>query len=200
MYKLASGMITVCFCTQTWAQTVPVPKVERQNNPAKSTRARIVEDVPGPNDPISRNLIRVRAEKTPSGFPVPRFVSLKYGKANGRTGPGKSYPVKWQYKRAGLPMIVVAETETWRKVRDVSGDESWMNRRLLDGKKMVLVRGDLVLRAKPRSDSKSRASVAKGVLLTLENCLENQWCRVRDDKTGAFGYALRSMLWGAGPL
>lgn len=200
MYKPILATISICLCANVWAQSLPAAKTKPKGHNGVSTRARIVEDVPPPNAYLTQNFIRVRAEQTPSGYPVPRFVSLKYGKANGRTGPGKSYPVKWQYKRAGLPMIVVAETETWRKVRDVSGDESWMNRRLLDGKKMVLVRADVILRAKARSDSKGRAIVAKGALLALENCQDNRWCRVKDEDSGQFGYVLATMLWGAGPL
>ena len=97
-------------------------------------------------------------------------------------------------------MIVVAETETWRKVRDVNGDESWMKRRLLDGKPMVLVRGEITLRAKPRSDARKQATAGKGALLALEDCDAKNWCRVTDLKSHITGYALKSMLWGAEPL
>ena len=162
--------------------------------------SRIGEDVPGPNERVTKNLIRVTADKTPSGFRVPRYVSLKYSISNGRTGPSSKHPVKWQYSRRGLPMIVVAETETWRKVRDVNGDESWMKRRLLDGKPMVLVRGEITLRAKPRSDARKQATAGKGALLALEDCDAKNWCRVTDLKSHITGYALKSMLWGAEPL
>ena len=54
---------------------------------------------------------------TPSGQEVPRFVSLKFDVANGRSGPSRSHPVAWRYVRAGLPMEVVAETPDWRRVR-----------------------------------------------------------------------------------
>ena len=39
------------------------------------------------------NIYRVSAAKTPSGFPVPRYVSLKVGKVNGRTGPARQHPI-----------------------------------------------------------------------------------------------------------
>ena len=58
---------------------------------------------------------------TPSGFPVPRFVSLKAGVANGRAGPEQAHPIVWRYVRAGLPMEVIAETADWRRVRDPDG-------------------------------------------------------------------------------
>jgi len=64
-----------------------------------------------------KNIYRVSGAKTPSGFPVPRYVSLKVGKVNGRTGPSRQHAIAWQYRRKGLPLVVVAETEMWRKVR-----------------------------------------------------------------------------------
>lgn len=192
---LWTGILSVSVTAQT------VPENARTIETTETLHmSRIGEDVPGPNERVTKNLIRVTADKTPSGFRVPRYVSLKYSISNGRTGPSSKHPVKWQYSRRGLPMIVVAETETWRKVRDVSGDESWMKRRLLDGKPMVLVRGEITLRTKPRSDARKQATAGKGALLALEDCNAKNWCRVTDLKSHITGYALRSMLWGAEPL
>ncbi len=178
------------------AQTLPATPETIKRPPI----ARIVEDVPGPRERMTRDIIRVSAEKTPSNLPVPRYVSLKYSASNGRTGPSNEHPVKWQYKRRGLPMIVVAETEAWRKVRDIDGDETWMKRRLLDGKRMVLVRSKIAIRTKPRSNAPKRAIAAKGVLLELGICNARGWCLVTDEKRNINGYALKSMLWGAAPL
>lgn len=166
----------------------------------KTSTARIVEDVPGPQEHLHKNMIRARAAKTPSGFRVPRYVSLKYGTSNGRTGPSRGHPVAWRYKRRGMPMVVVAETEVWRKVRDVNGDETWMNRRLLDGTRMVLARTEIILRTKPRSDSRQRVIAAKGALLELEKCDAQGWCLVRERDGHRSGYALQTLLWGAEPL
>ena len=190
------AVFAVSFVQPAWAQYKPTP----QKNTSKTSTARIVEDVPNPRVSLNRNLIRVNATKTPSGFPVPRYVSLKYSNSNGRTGPSSGHPVAWNYKKRGLPMIVVAETEEWRKVRDVNGDESWMKRRLLDGKHMVLARSEIILRSKPRSDAKQRAIVAKGALLELEECDIGGWCRVQSEDGRFVGYALQNLLWGAEPL
>jgi len=84
---------------------------------------RIVEPIPMQAASV-KNIYRVSGAKTPSGFPVPRYVSLKVGKVNGRTGPSRQHAIAWQYRRKGLPLVVVAETEMWRKVRDVTGDET----------------------------------------------------------------------------
>ena len=42
-----------------------------------------------------------------SGLSLPRFVSLKSGEVNLRTGPGKRYPIDWIYRRRGLPVEVI---------------------------------------------------------------------------------------------
>ena len=189
-------LATVSFVQIASSQSKPVP----QKNTAQSSTARVVEDVPNPHVMLNRNLIRVNATKTPSGFPVPRYVSLKYSNSNGRTGPSFGHPVKWNYRKRGMPMIVVAETEEWRKLRDVNGDESWMFRTQIKGARMVLARTEIGLRAKPRSDAKLRAIAAKGALLELDECENTGWCRVQSVDGRFVGYALQNLLWGAEPL
>lgn len=139
------------------------------------------------------------ASETPSGYKVPRFVSLKYGNVNGRSGPSQGHPVKWNYNRKGLPVIVVAETEMWRKIRDNNGDESWMHKRTLDGRRMVITISDVTMRAKPRNSAKGRAIASKDTLLMLEDCDETGWCAVKAS-TGHSGYVERKTLWGAQSL
>jgi SH3-like domain-containing protein len=75
----------------------------------------------------------------PSGLPLPRFVSLKSGRVNARIGPGVTYPVNWLYLKPGLPMEIIQEFDTWRKVRDSDGAEGWINQSLLSGKRTGLV-------------------------------------------------------------
>src|ERR1039458_9944616 len=53
-----------------------------------------------------------------SGLPLPRFVSLKSDRVNLREGPSKDNRTTWVFERAGLPVEVTAEFNTWRKVRD----------------------------------------------------------------------------------
>ena len=53
-----------------------------------------------------------------SGFPVPRYVSLKSDKVNMHIGPAKTYEVKWLYQRAGLPVEIIAESVQFLGSRD----------------------------------------------------------------------------------
>ena len=61
-----------------------------------------------------------------SGLPVPRFVSLKSDRVNLRQGPGTEYPTAWVFRRAGLPVEVIKEFESWRQVRDAEGTTGWV--------------------------------------------------------------------------
>src|SRR5688500_14225938 len=92
-------------------------------------------------------IFQARAETIPpemqgSGLPLPRFVSIASDKAFVRTGPAPRYPIKWIYKKEGFPVEVIQEFDVWRKVRDLDGDEGWINKALLSDKRFVIVRND----------------------------------------------------------
>jgi len=134
---------------------------------------------------------------TPSGLPVPRFVSLKANETYGRSGPSFRHPIHWELRRRGLPVEVIAETEHWRKVRDHLGDEMWIHRSRLDGRRHGLVayceRDNCALRPAPRPQAAPAALVQTGVVVRLLECRET-WCRVR---AGAHrGWLPRRALWG----
>ena len=72
-------------------------------------------------------------------LPMPRFVSLKADSVNLREGPNRDHPVKWIFKRAGLPVEITAEFEQWRRIRDSDGTEGWVLQNLLSGRRTALV-------------------------------------------------------------
>ncbi|MEP1230893.1 MAG: SH3 domain-containing protein [Litorimonas sp.] len=149
--------------------------------------------------PSFKNIYHVKADQTPSGFQVPRFVSLKFGKVNGRTGPSRDHPIAWQYQRRSLPLLVVAETEMWRKVRDITGDESWVRKPALSGEKFVLTIEDTALRAKPKTDARMTAQSQADAVLKLEDCTDTNWCKVVANN-GLKGWVPRHKIWGAEQL
>ncbi|MGE0503331.1 MAG: SH3 domain-containing protein [Rhizobiaceae bacterium] len=140
----------------------------------------------------------------PSGLPLPRFVSLKSGRVNARVGPGLNYAVEWLYLKPGLPMEIVQEFDTWRRVRDSDGAEGWVNQSLLSGKRTGIVapwlRGkassDLHLFKEPRQDSPVVAALEPGVIGTIGAC-NGVWCEMTFD--GHTGWLEQPMLWGAYP-
>ncbi len=156
----------------------------------ESKRRVVVEKIP-----TLKNIYKVSAAKTHSGLPVPRFVSLKYGKVNGRQGPSLRHPVLWQYRRKGLPLIVVAEMDIWRKVRDIHGDESWVRSSSLSGNRRVITLRESPLMARPKLESRTIAIADEKALLELEECTESGWCKLKA-ANGLKGWAKEDTLWG----
>jgi SH3-like domain-containing protein len=138
---------------------------------------------------------------TASGLPVPRFVSLKTDKVVVRVGPNKNHDVKWLYQRAGLPVEITAEFETWRRIRDSDGTEGWVYHSLLSGRRTGMVisksRDDLVP-VYDSADLKGRvvAQLERGVQGSVKRCNVN-WCRITGQ--GFDGWIQQDRLWGVYP-
>ncbi len=130
---------------------------------------------------------------SPSGLPVPRFVTLAYDEAAGRAGPTPSHPISWMYVRRGLPVEVIAETPDWRRVRDPGGTEVWMHRRLLSGRRALWSQQETALRARPDEDAPAIATILPDAQLWLERCRAG-WCRLESD--GYRGWAEARHFWG----
>src|SRR5580698_4123114 len=80
-------------------------------------------------------------QKTPSGYCVPRYLSLKRGEVFGRKGPGKDYPTVFVYHARGLPVQVVDETSDWRRICDPDGGAVWVASAMVDGQRTVMATG-----------------------------------------------------------
>lgn len=134
---------------------------------------------------------------TPSGFPVPRFVSLKNARTNCRHGPSFDHPIAFTFLRQGLPVQVVAETtDHWRKIRDHEGGECWVHKTTLRAVNHAIVSENIVLRVRPEEAAAVSARLARGVIVKLERRTEGGWRQVSVD--GARGWAPTALLWGAG--
>lgn len=136
---------------------------------------------------------------------MPRYVSLKSDRVNLREGPAKDHRTTWIFQRAGLPVEITAEFETWRKVRDSEGAEGWVLHSLLSGRRTALVtpwKKDAkdtalsVLHAKPGDGSPTVALLQPGVLANIRSC-DKVWCRVNGD--GFDGFVHQNELWGVYP-
>jgi SH3-like domain-containing protein len=139
--------------------------------------------------------------KGPSGYPLPRFVSLSASKVNVRMGPSTRHKVKWTFRKEGLPVEVVQEFGNWRQVRDAEGEEGWVHGSLLSGRRTVLVApwsdGELVpLRARPSSTARAVAYLEPFVLADVDDC-DGSWCEVSVE--GWRGAVPQRFLWGVYP-
>ncbi|WP_244543219.1 SH3 domain-containing protein [Bosea sp. CRIB-10] len=138
-----------------------------------------------------------------SGLPLPRYVSLKSDRVNLREGPSKEHRTSWVFQRAGLPVEVTAEFETWRRVRDADGTEGWVLHSLLSGRRTVLVspwsknKGETFSLRETNSESAPVvATLEPGVIANVQSC-QNTWCRVTVSKI--VGYIKQDRLWGVYP-
>lgn len=127
----------------------------------------------------------------------PYWASIGAGEARMRTGPGKQFPVSWLYRRAGLPVIVVATYPNWRKVQDPDGTQGWVQANLLKDDRGGLVRGGGIaeLRDAPNPSGKVVWRAEPGVVGKISECAAG-WCRL--DVGGKGGYIPADRLWGAG--
>lgn len=142
-------------------------------------------------------MFATEAVSTPSGLPVPRFVSLKSSDVNLRVGPGDYFPTQWVYKRANLPVEIVAEFGDWRQIREVDRTQGWVHKSLLSGHRFVTILHDKTpLHASEETASKVLATLQNGVLGMLLKCKENAcYIHVRGEPP-LKGWVLKEHLWG----
>jgi len=136
-----------------------------------------------------------------SGLPVPRFVSLKAGRVNVRVGPGEDYKVAWVFTRSALPVEVIQEFDTWRRIRDSDGQVGWVFHSLLSAKRTAVVSpwtsGDpLPIRASGTKDAAVTARLQPGVQASVDRC-RTGWCDLSGK--GFSGWIEQSQLWGVYP-
>jgi SH3-like domain-containing protein len=138
----------------------------------------------------------VWAQVSGSGLPLPRFVSLRAGEVNLRTGPGVQYPVDWVYHKSTLPLEVIAEYKTWRKVQDWEGSQGWVHQTMLSSTRTFIVTaamGAVLTKADPKARPVAR--VQTGITGQLISCPQgSEYCRVRVE--GFEGWLQRSDFWG----
>jgi len=132
---------------------------------------------------------------TPSGMPVPRFLSLKFDKVNARAGPGDDHRLLWVYRVRGLPLQVIAETSEWRRVCDPQGQTAWIHKRTTDGRRTVINASALAVELfrKPKPGAKPAAYLSPQATAALDRC-DKGWCKVHLD--GASGWVREGALWG----
>ncbi|MCU0830911.1 MAG: SH3 domain-containing protein [Rhizobiaceae bacterium] len=153
-----------------------------------------------------------------SGLPLPRFASLKSANVNLRVGPGKEHPILWTYVKAGLPVEIVLEFDTWRKIRDSEGVEGWVYQSMLSGRRTATVEASLAARpdgieaiiqtslsepenltpvyAKPDAQTRVIAKFEAGLNVEVLTC-DGSWCSVQAGDHA--GWVAQASLWGVYP-
>lgn len=146
----------------------------------------------------------------PSGLPLPRFASTRSDPINVRVGPGTKYEVAWTYLQSLIPVEIVQEFDTWRKIRDVDGTEGWVHQNLLQGTRAgyatpLLANGEVAVRASAADSAALRARLGAGFKVVIKQC-DASWCEVTATSPAGngrpvsySGHVRQEELWGVYP-
>ena len=143
-------------------------------------------------------------QDNPSGLRLPRFVTTRSHPINVRVGPGTRYDIAWNYTVSGVPVEIIQEFDTWRKIRDVEGDEGWVHQSLLSGNRAgyatpLLANGEVSMHVDKSEEAAVRARLAPGVRVSISEC-DGAWCNVSASQPGErqnfAGWVRQEELWG----
>ena len=140
---------------------------------------------------------------------VPRFASIKTTKARMRVGPGTKYRTSYIYCCQHLPVQIIAEFDSWRKIKDIHNNQGWMHQSLLSEAKYVTINDNKILYKKsleknlsksqlfifksPDENSRPVLKIDLGTIAKNIKCRDN-WCKVKINKY--IGWVRKINIWG----
>ncbi|MES2934781.1 MAG: SH3 domain-containing protein [Pseudomonadota bacterium] len=96
----------------------------------------------------------------------------------------------------GMPLEVIFTYGEWTKVRDASGDLSWIEAKSLSSKHTVVVTAaNLKVRSSAEDGSAPVFIADKGLLLDLAEPVASGWVKVKH-RDGLAGYVKTTEVWG----
>jgi SH3-like domain-containing protein len=135
-----------------------------------------------------------RQAQAEENLPLPRYASFKSSEVNLRAGPGENYPKQWVYQRAGMPVEIFEEWDTWRRIRDYQGVTGWVSVNLLTSKRTaVVIETRRVLHDSASENARAVAQLDPGVIGRIVEC-NGDWCRL--EVKGYEGWLKRTEIWG----
>ena len=95
-----------------------------------------------------------------------------------------------------MPIEVIAEYDTWRKVQDWQGTQGWVHQSMLSGQRAFMVTNKIrTLRSKPNAKSTELAKLEPGVIGRVLICeFGSTWCQV--EVSDREGWLRRVDFWG----
>ena len=122
------------------------------------------------------------------------FLTLRYDTVNLRQGPSRDYPIKIFYKKKFLPVLILDQSDNFRKIKDHENNTGWIHISQLSKKKSAIVIDDnIMMFKKPTIYSKPLVILKKGRLSKIIKC-KDEWCKA---KVSSYkGWLKKESLWG----
>lgn len=215
---VSAGLCALIFgATGLWAQTAETagdaaaplqvaaadPAAPSAPNPAAAVSSAAISAGPAAETDPPAPAAAARKERCPKGtgsvtcLALPRFVSLKGEEGNARRGPGLTHRIDWVFTRPGMPLMITAEYENWRRVEDQEGAGGWVHYTLLSGARTVLITLDMAeFHHTPDDGSTVVAQAEMGVIGRVLEC-NLDWCRIALE--GQRGWVRKTSIWGVKP-
>jgi uncharacterized protein YgiM (DUF1202 family) len=95
----------------------------------------------------------------------------------------------------GMPVEVVVVQGDWDRVRDASGEFSWIEKRMLSDRHTVVAAQNAILRSAADDHSPGVARLDQGVVVELLEPPANGYAHVRH-RAGTTGWVKVSEVWG----
>ena len=106
------------------------------------------------------------------------YLTLRSDKVYLRIGPSFKHPVRLIYKKKFLPVMVIDESDNFRKIIDHENNSGWIHISQLSKKKAALNSTDnSIIFKKPSQYSKPLAYLEKGRLCLIKKC-KKTWCKI----------------------
>lgn len=123
-----------------------------------------------------------------------RYVSQSAEKAYMREGPTYQHRVLWEYRHKGYPFAVIAQFDTWRRVKAADGTTGWMAAAMLTDRRTVLVTGKGRVKIFEKPDGGKVVALAEpGATAPLRACARNA-CQIRSGDVD--GWIAKDRVWG----
>ena len=122
------------------------------------------------------------------------YLTLRSDKVYLRAGPSFKHPIKLIYEKKFLPILVIDESDNFRKIIDHENNSGWIHTSKLSKKKAAINIGDdSIIFKNPTLYSKPIAVLEKGRLCLIKKC-KLDWCKI---KTGNYtGWIKKESLVG----
>ena len=95
----------------------------------------------------------------------------------------------------GMPVQVITVVEPFVKVRDMTGDTAWLDRRALGSARTAITLTSATVRASSADSAAAIAQLERGVVVEVLESAANGWIKVKHVDASS-GFVKQSEVWG----